>query len=698
MARIGVFVCWCGSNIAETVDCQKVAEYASHLPGVVVSLDYKYMCSDPGQRLILDAIQKERLTGVVVAACSPRMHEVTYRRTVAQIGFNPFLLEMANLREHCSWVHNDREEATEKAKDLVRLMVEKVKRNHPLVDIRIPVTKRALVIGGGIAGIQAALDIAQAGYEVIMVEKSPSIGGHMAQLDETFPTLDCSQCILTPRMVEVAQSPRIKLYTYAEVDAVEGYIGNFQVKIRQKARSVDTTKCNGCGLCRQKCPTTVTSEFEAGMGTRKAIYVPFPQAVPNKPVIDREHCLKFTKGKCGVCAKICPTKAIDYEQKDEIITEDVGAIICATGFELSETHAYNEYGNDPDIISGLQFERLVSASGPTLGELKRPSDGRLPQSVVFIQCAGSRDNASGRPYCSKICCMYTAKHTMLYRHKVHDGKAYVFYMDIRAGGKNYDEFVRRAIEEDHAIYIRGRVSKIYRRGDKLIVLGADTLLGAQVEVEADLVVLATAIAAPKGIERLAQMLGVSYDLHNFMCEAHPKLRPVETNSAGVFLAGACQAPKDIPESVAQAGAAASKVLALFSQKELLREPMIASVNQATCAGCFTCETVCAYKAIEPFDIKDKEGNLIKTVAQVNKGKCQGCGACAATCRSNSIQLSGFTDSQIFAQIHHIKSKPLIIKPFDDGIDTRTRTEQKSQTAHDEMPDAEPALVSNRERS
>jgi heterodisulfide reductase subunit A len=359
---------------------------------------------------------------------------------------------------------------------------------------------------------------------------------------------------------------------------------------------------------------------------------------------------------------------------------------------------YPEYGCDPDIISGLQFERLVSASGPTLGELKRPSDGKVPQSIVFIQCVGSRDPLCGRSYCSKICCMYTAKHTMLYRHKVHQGKAYVFYMDIRAGGKNYDEFVRRAIEEDHAIYIRGRVSKIYRKGEKLVILGADTLLGAQVEIEADMVVLATAMVAPKGIEKLAQMLGVSYDLHNFMCEAHPKLRPVETNSAGVFLAGACQAPKDIPESVAQAGAAASKVLALFGQKELLREPIIAKVNHTTCIGCFTCKEVCAYKAIEPYEITDKKGNLVKRVAEINKGKCQGCGACAATCRSNSIQLSGFTDTQIFAQIHHIISEPFI-KESVDGTQKKSReTRHSLPEDKEEIHDEEPILVSQREKS
>ncbi len=655
MARIGVFVCWCGSNIAENVDVVEVARYAATLPGVVHSVDYKYMCSDPGQKLITDAIRTQHLDGVVVAACSPRMHEVTYRRTVATVGFNPYLFEMANLREHCSWVHENKAEATIKAKNLVRMMVEKVKQNQPLYQIQIPVTKRALVIGGGIAGIQAALDVAAGGYEVILLEKDPSIGGHMAQLDETFPTLDCSQCIMTPRMVEIVQNPNITLYSYSELDALEGYIGNFTAKIRKKARSVDITKCTGCGVCQQKCPAKVPSEFDEGLSTRGAIYVPFPQAVPNKPVIDREHCIKFTKGKCGLCEKICPAGAIDYNQQDEIVEEKVGAVIVATGYDLlpKDTYAEYGYGQYPDVITSLQFERLVSASGPTNGELKRPSDGKIPQKIVFIQCVGSRDASQGRSYCSKICCMYTAKHTMLYRHKVPKGEAYVFYMDIRAGGKNYDEFVRRAIEEDKAVYIRGRVSKIYLQNGRMVVRGADTLIGGQVEIKADMVVLATAITAPKGIDKFAQKLGVGYDLHHFLSEAHPKLRPVETNSAGIYLAGACQAPKDIPEAVAQAGAAAGKVLGLFGGKNLCREPIVAKVNESTCIGCFICQKACAYGAIEMKGLKDRKGNVIKVVASVNTGKCQGCGACTATCRSNSIELEGYNDQQIYAQINAI---------------------------------------------
>ncbi|MFP4058770.1 MAG: 4Fe-4S binding protein, partial [Candidatus Brocadiia bacterium] len=543
MSRIGVFVCHCGENIASVVDCERVAKTLADHPGVAYATDYQYMCSEPGQALIKKAADEQELTGVVVAACSPRMHEPTFRTACAEQGLNPFLCEMANIREHCSWVHQDREAATAKAIELVRLMVEKVKNNEELHPIRVPLTKRALVIGGGIGGIQAALDVANAGHEVVLVEREPSIGGHMLQLSETFPTLDCSQCILTPRMVEVARHPNIKLYTWSEVEEVDGYIGNFEITIRQKARSVDLEKCTGCGACMQKCPSRkIPSEFNQGLtvpdpenpkkrlGTRTAIYTPCPQAVPNKPVIDRQHCLKFQKGKCGVCAKVCPTGAIDYEQEDTLVTEKVGAIVVATGYQpwsIEKAAAdypyigYGEYGYGvhPDIIDGLQFERLLSASGPTGGRVLRPSNGEEAKTVVFLSCVGSRDNEKGFTYCSKICCMYLAKHAMLYKHKVHDGQAFNFYMDVRAGGKTYDEFTRRTIEEDGCIYLRGRVSRIFPRGEKLVVQGADTLSNAQVEVEADLVVLATAIIPQPDAEALAQKLRIPYDKDRFFAEA-----------------------------------------------------------------------------------------------------------------------------------------------------------------------------------
>ena len=508
MARIGVFICWCGENIARNVDVEQAAAEIADLPGVVCSLTYKYLCSDPGQSLIRQKIVSERLTGVVIASCSPHMHLRTFRKAAAKEGLNPYLVEMANIREHCSWVHHDRRQATEKAVELIRMSVAKVRNNHALKPIPVPVTRRALVIGGGVAGIQAALDIADAGHQVVLVEREPSIGGKMAGLSETFPTLDCSQCILTPRMVDVGQHPNIKLYTYSEVESVEGYVGNFKVTIRKKARYVDIDKCTGCGQCWNACPSKKNpSEFDYGMGNRTAIYVPFPQAVPARPVIDSQACLNFTKGKCGICAKKCQAGAIDYDDEDRLVAEEVGAIVVATGYKLynigkeqarGRLAGYGEYGYGqyPDVIDSLQFERLVSASGPTSGEIRRPSDGKTPKTVVFISCVGSRDNAKGMSYCSKICCMYTAKHAMLYKHKVHDGQAHVFYMDIRAGGKNYDEFVRRAIEQDGAKYHRGRVSKITEENGKLIVRGVDTLVGEPLTIEADMVVLASAMRRP----------------------------------------------------------------------------------------------------------------------------------------------------------------------------------------------------------
>ncbi len=660
MSRLGVFVCHCGENIGATVDVAEVAERCKHMSGVAHAEDYKYLCSNPGQNKIKQAIQEHQLDGVVVAACSPRMHEPTFRRAVSDAGLNAYLCEVANLREHCSWVHEKADSTTEKAVDLVRLQVEKVKRNKPLETIQVPMTRAALVIGGGIAGIQAALDIADSGHKVILVERSPALGGHMAQLSETFPTLDCSQCILTPRMVDVSRHPNITLLTYSEVEHVDGFIGNFKVAIRKHARMIDEELCTGCGECLQKCPTkNVIDSFNEGLSMRRAIYVPFAQAVPNIPVIDTEHCRRYQKKKCDRCAKACPTKAIKFDQKDEIINVEVGAIVVATGYQVMSTDRFPEYGYGtyPDVITGLQFERYASASGPTQGVIKRPSDGKEPETVVFLACSGSRDAAKGVKYCSKICCMYTAKHAMLLKHKNHNAKAYVFYMDIRAAGKNYDEFVRRAIEEDGVKYIRGRVSRIYEEDGKLVVKGADTLLGGKpVEIKADLVVLASAALPNHGQGELAQKLHVGTDPYGFVAEAHPKLRPVETTSAGIFLAGACQSPRDIPETVAQASAAAAKVTALLSRSHLAREPLVAEVNRrpapeySTCTGCLLCETACPYQAIGHEDIRDRNGNVLKTLAKINPGLCQGCGTCVALCRTKAIDLHGYSNEQIFAEI------------------------------------------------
>ena len=639
--RIGVFVCHCGHNIAGTVDVERLSEALSRFPGVVYATHYDYMCSDPGQDLLKRAIKENRLTGVVVAACSPSMHETTFRRAAEEVGLNPYLVEIANIREHCSWVHEKGPQATDKAVRITQAVVEKVKGNHPLEPVEVGHSNKCLVIGGGIAGIQAALDVAEAGYEVILVERSPTIGGHMAKLSETFPTLDCSQCILTPKMVEVARHERIRLLTYSEVEEVTGFIGNYRVRIRRRPTYVDPDKCNLCGECADVCPVRVPNEFDRGLSERAAIYIPFPQAVPSSYTLDEEACLGLEPLRCGECAKVCEPGAIDYDMHEEILEEEVGAIIVATGYELypKERMAEYGYGQIPDVIDGLQLERMLSASGPTGGEVRRPSDGKVPKEVVFIQCSGSRDPELHKPYCSKICCMYTAKHALLYRHAVPDGKAYVFYIDIRAGGKGYEEFVQRAMEEERILYLRGKVAKVFQDGDKVVVWGVDTLTGKRVEVKADMVVLAQAIVPAPGAVELARTLKIQADEHGFLKEAHPKLRPVESLTGGVFLAGAAQAPRDIPETVAQASGAAAKAVSLLSAPVLIHSPEVAQVDEELCSGCGICEPQCPYGAI-----------TVEEVAEVNEVLCEGCGTCAAACPSGAMTLKNLTDEQVLSMV------------------------------------------------
>ena len=659
MQRIGVFVCWCGSNIAATVDVQAVAEAMKREPGVVYAANYQYMCSEGGQKLISDAIHEYNLTGVVICSCSPRMHEATFRKTAQRAGLNPYMVEIANIREHCSWIHKDKAEATEKAIILARTAVAKVQLNAPLTPGESPVTKRALVIGGGIAGIQTALDIADAGFEVDIVEKTPTIGGRMAQLDKTFPTLDCAACILTPKMVDAAQNEKIDLLTYSEVESVSGFVGNFTVKIRKKARYVDSTKCTGCGACTEKCPSRKgLNEFNMGLNTRGAIYIPFAQAIPNVATIDPTQCLKLKSGKCGLCEKICSAKAIDYTQKDEIIERQYGAIVAATGFKPIDASKYDEYGysDNPDVVTSLEFERLMNAAGPNKGVLLRPSDKQHPHDIVFIQCVGSRcDDHRGKSYCSKICCMYTAKHAMLVREKYPDTNVHVFYIDVRTPGKNFDEFYRRAVEQYGVEYIKGMVGKVWKNGDKLMVQGSDLLNGEQLLLETDMVVLATAIEPDPSARSVATMLTASMDTNDFFTEAHAKLRPVESPTAGVFLSGTCQGPKDVPETVAQASAAASKVIGLLSKDKMITNPCVAQSNELLCNGCSTCERVCPYGAITYVDkeVRGPEVRGVKRVAQVNPAVCQGCGACTVACMSGAMDLRGFMNKQIMAEVDAI---------------------------------------------
>ncbi len=660
MQRIGVFVCHCGSNIAATVDVKKVTEAALSEPGVIWAEDYPYMCSEAGQGKIYAAVKEKNLTGAVICSCSPRMHENTFREAARRAGLNPYMVEIANIREHCSWIHKDRDEATKKAVVLMRAAVAKVNLDSSLKPGESRVTKRALVIGGGIAGIQSALDIADAGYEVDIVEKSPSIGGRMSQLDKTFPTLDCAACILTPKMVEAAAHENIDIFTYSEVEKVTGFVGDFTVDIRKKARFVDEDKCTGCGLCQEKCPSRKTpSEFNRSLSTRSAIYTPFAQAIPNVPVIDAKACIYKKTGKCGICSKVCQAGAIDYEQADEIITRKYGAIVVATGFDMISLDKYDEYAysQSRDVVTSLELERIMNAAGPTGGHLQRLSDGREPGEIVFIQCVGSRcDDNRGKSYCSKICCMYTAKHAMLIKDKYPDTNVTVFYIDVRTPGKNFDEFYRRAAEDYGVNYVKGQVGKVLLQPDgKLLVKGVDLIANKQVVKEADMVVLAAAIEPDKDARKIATMLTASMDTNNFFTESHAKLRPVESPTAGIFLSGTCQGPKDIPETVAQAGAAAVKVIGLLAKDKLLTNPCTAICDELMCNGCSSCEKVCPYGAIsyEDKEVNDHGIRQTRRVAVVNAALCQGCGACTVACPSGAMDLQGFSNRQITAEVDAI---------------------------------------------
>ena len=629
--RIGVFVCHCGVNIAGVVNVKRVIEEAKSIPGVVHAEDYTYMCSEPGQELIVKAIREHELDGVVVAACTPSLHYETFAKAVERAGLNRYMLEMVSIRELDSWVHIDKNLATEKATRLIAAAVAKLTGNKAYEPIRVKVTKKALVIGGGIAGITVSLSLAKMGIPVILVEKTPSIGGKMAMLHETFPTLDCAQCILTPLMAEVARHPLVKIYTLTEVESIEGYVGNFKVKLRVKPRGVRVGECRLCGFCERVCPVEVPSEFNRGLSKRKAVYIPFAQAIPAAYTVDFEHCTK-----CGRCVKVCPTKAIDLDQREEVVEETVGAVIVATGYDLYTGEKLPEYmyGAENDVVDSLQFERILDVQGPTRGEIKRPSDNRPVKRVVFIQCAGSRD-INHLPYCSKICCMYTAKHALLFMERVPGGEAYVFYIDVRAGGKGFEEFIKRA-QEHGAVYIKGRVSRVYRdreTGD-IIVEGYDLLDNREVVIRADLVVLALGVVSALD-RKLAESLKIPVDQYMFVSEIHPKLRPVETPVSGVLVAGTAQGPKDIPESIAQAASAAAKAAELLLAGHIEKEPLVAEVNRDKCNGCRVCITVCPYGAVEITDGK----------ARVNEALCEGCGACAASCPVGAIQLRNYSEEQ-----------------------------------------------------
>jgi len=645
--RVGVFVCDCGLNIAGSVDTQAVADYAATLPDVVWAGRQKYTCSDPGQLTIEDMIAEHDLNRIVVASCSPRLHEPTFRATVERGGLNKYLFEMANIREHCSWIHlYEKEEGTEKAKDLVRMAVAKVRLLEEQEETKVPVTRSVLIIGGGVAGIQSALDLADMGFDVHIVEKEPSIGGKMAQIDKTFPTMDCSICILAPKMSEAGGHPNITLHTHSEVQSIDGYIGNFTAKIIHKARYV-TTDCTSCGDCSDACEQLAPNEFDIGLATRKAVYIPFAQAVPAQYIIDMQTCLGTEPIACGKCKDACERDAIDLEMMDEVIEVDVGTVIVASGMDVYDATAVPEYhyGEYPDVITTMEFERLVNAGGPTSGHLVRPSDMETPKTVAFIQCVGSRSLKDGNPYCSNVCCMNTIKDSLLIReHYGRDLKIDVYYMDIRAFGKGFEDLFNRAKEEG-VRFIRGipaSISEVSGTHDLRMVV-EDTSLGRVLTKEYEMVILSVGIEPTRDAEKVQHLLTLSRTSDGFFMEAHPKLRPVDAPTQGVFLCGCAEGPKDIKDSVTQASAAASHAGILMQAGEVKVEAITAVVDEDACTACGLCAKVCPYHAIE-VDVK------AKTPAHVIEAACAGCGTCTAECPFGAITQRHFTDGQIEAQI------------------------------------------------
>ncbi len=642
--NVGVYVCDCGVNIAGVISVPDLIEYSKTLPDVTVAREYKFFCSDTGQNIIKEDIEASLVNRVVVAACSPRMHEPTFRIVLKEAGLNQFLFEQANIREHSTWVHmREPEGAYEIAKDHVRMAVAKARELKPLEVKKVSIEPTCLIIGGGISGMNAALDLATEGFKVYLVERTPTIGGHMAQLDKTFPTMDCSACILTPRMVDVARNENIELLTYSEVVEVTGYVGNFEATILKKPHYVDQVKCTCCGVCVDYCPVTCGNEFDLGLASRKAIYIPFPQAVPGQYTIDMDKCIK-----CGICARedVCEPEAINFEDEPEYLKVKIGTIIIATGWDLydpTELRQYG-YGRYPNVITGFQMERILSSTGPLVGKPARPSDLKDPHSIAFLQCVGSRNfREGGNQYCSRVCCMYATKQARQYKEKHPDADVYIFYMDVRAFGKGYEEFYESAARNYGINYIRGRIAEVREDEDKNIVIRAeDTLLQEPIELKVNMFVLSCGLEPRADAGDIASLVRIQRSSDGFFMEAHPKLRPVDTLTEGIFVAGVAQGPKDIPDAVAQAKGAASSAAALMAKGEIELEPFFGVVDMARCIGCGMCIENCAYGAIEL--IEDRH---FGTVASINNALCKGCGACSGNCRCAAIDVIGFTGEQIF---------------------------------------------------
>jgi heterodisulfide reductase subunit A len=649
--RIGVFVCQCGSNIASVINVDELTTYAKTLPDVAYAESMNYPCSQKGQDEIVASIKENKLDRVVVAGCSPRLYEPTFQRCVSKADLNPWLFEMANIREFASYCHRaDPAKATEKAKDTLRMAVAKTRLLEPLKPIELPIIKKIMVIGGGIAGINAALDLADMGFKVYMVEKTETIGGYMALLDKTFPTLDCSICIEGPKMVDVGRHPNIEIISYADVLKVDGYVGSFKVKVRKNPRYVIAASCTGCGECREACPIEYPNYADMKLGVRKAISIPFGQAVPLTHTINKDYCIE-----CYKCVDACGARqAINFDQKPEEIELNVGAIIVAIGYDMynPEDLEWTGYGRFTNVFTALEFERLILAAGPTGGKVVRASDGQKPHSIAFIQCVGSRD-INRYEYCSSFCCMYTLKHAVMLKEKYKDAiDVYVFYNDMRSNFKGYEEFFNRA-KQSGVKFIRVKLEnrRITENPEtKNLTVYGETEDGKPVSAEVEMVTLANAAVPQKTAPELAKILGISVSKDGFFVECQPKIRPTDTDVPGIFLAGACQGLKDIPYSVAHGSAAAAQAASVLGKGAWFVEPLVAQVNEDLCSGCRICELACGFNAIRVEKFGDK------ALAKVAEGLCRGCGVCGSACPMDAISMPNYSDKQIVAQVKAVMEK------------------------------------------
>jgi heterodisulfide reductase subunit A2 len=640
--KIGVYICHCGVNIASTVNIEQVRNFACRLPRVSISRDYQYMCSDPGQELIKKDINALGLDRIVIASCSPRMHELMFRKAIKSAGLNPYFLDIANIREQCSWVHPDQEQGTLKAKELLAAAIARVSLHEPLQETEATVVSSVLVIGGGIAGIQSSIDIAEAGFEVYLIEKSPALGGHVAQLNHTFPRFEDASQIFGDKIAAGLKNPLIHVMTNSEVVAVDGYVGNFLVKVRQHPRLVDAAKCNGCRKCEDVCPVRVPDDFNMGLSKRTAIYR--PASWDGAYLVDMKNCLFYQKEGCRRCVDACPQQAVNFAEQEVVAEVDIGTIIVATGYDVFDARCKPEYGYGryQNVITGIEFERLSSPQGPTQGHIL--PGGKDPRHVVFIQCVGSRDKTVGNEYCSRVCCMVTAKQARTVKELMPAAKVTVCYIDVRAFGKGCEQFYEN-VQKQGVLYRKGIPSEIFQRDGKLIVKAEDELLGEAYEEEADLVVLATGLTKRGDAEEIRSLLKLSKGPDQFYLEAHPKLRPLDTSMEGIYLAGTCHGPKDITDTLAQAHGAASRATSILFAGRVIIDPVTSAVDELLCAGCGLCEKVCEYGALKI--------NSYLQVMTVNKALCKACGACQATCPSGAMSVSHYKKEQIMAQIDEI---------------------------------------------